>query len=214
MNYCKLFRLLIKRDLPACIIHVLLNVCTCHLIRISWDGVMSDYFNALNGMKQGGVVSPILFCIYIDDLLVSTSETGVGCYIASKFVGAIAYADDIVFISPTPLGMRKLLLSCDTYANEFDILFNTNKSKFLLCIPQKLRSILSNLKGCLFYIGGRCIENVSLYSHLGHIINCKFDDKDDILQRKNNFIRQALPCVLFFQVAGYACENKTVQILL
>jgi hypothetical protein len=55
------------------------------------------------------------------------------------------------------------------------------------------------LKGCLFFIGGRCIENVAEYSHLGHIINCKFDDKDDILQRKNNFIGQANNVFCFFK---------------
>jgi len=101
---------------------------TGHLIRISWAGVMSDYFNALNGVKQGGVISPILFCINIDDLLVSLSQLGVGCYIAGNFVGAIAYADDKVSISPKPLGMRKLFFSCDSYANEFDIIFNASKS--------------------------------------------------------------------------------------
>ena len=37
---------------------------TGHLIRISRAGVMSDYFNALNGEKQGGVVSPI-FVLYL-----------------------------------------------------------------------------------------------------------------------------------------------------
>jgi len=109
VNYCKLFRLLIKRDLPTCIICVLNNMYTDHLFRISWAGGMSDYFNALNGVKQGGVISPILFGIYIDDLLVSLSQLGVGCYVAGNFVGAIVYTDDIVLISPTPLGMRKLL---------------------------------------------------------------------------------------------------------
>jgi len=48
--------------------------------------------------KQGGVISPILFCIYIDDLLVGLSQLGGGCYIAGNFVGAIVYADDIVLI--------------------------------------------------------------------------------------------------------------------
>jgi len=47
---------------------------TGQLIRISWAGVISDYFNALNGVKQGGVISPIFFCLYIDDLLVSLSQ--------------------------------------------------------------------------------------------------------------------------------------------
>jgi len=39
VNYCKLFRLVIKRALPACIIRVLINMFTGHLIRISWAGV-------------------------------------------------------------------------------------------------------------------------------------------------------------------------------
>jgi len=80
------------------------------------------------------------------------------------------------------------LFSCDSYANEFDIIFNASKSKFLVCIPGKLRSIFNNfnLNGCLFYIGGRPIEKVTSYSHLGHTINCHSDDKDDVLQRRCN----------------------------
>jgi len=67
-------------------------------------------------VKHCGVISPILYCIYIGDLLVSLSHA-VGSwlfYIAGNFVGAIAYPDDIVLISPTPLGTRKLLFSCDS----------------------------------------------------------------------------------------------------
>jgi len=61
----------------------------------------------LNGVKQGGVISPILFCIYIDDLLVSLSQFGVGCYIAGNFVGAIDYADDIVLNQSNAVGYEK-----------------------------------------------------------------------------------------------------------
>jgi len=200
VNYCKFSRLLIKRDLPTCIIRVLINMYTGHLIRISWAGVMSDYFNAMNGVKQGGVISLILFFIYIDDLHVSLSQLGVGCYNAGNFVGAIVYADDIVLISPTPLCMRKLLFSYESYANEFDIIFNSSKSKFLVCIPGKLRSMFNNLNlnGCLLYNGGKPIEKVTSYSHLGHIINCHSDDKDDVLQRRCYFTVQANNVFLFF----------------
>jgi len=102
------------------------------------------------------VISPILFCIYIEYLLVSLSHLGVGCYIAGNFVGAIVYTDDIALVSSTPLCKRKRLFLCDSYANEFDIIFYASKSKLLVCIPGKLRSMFNNfnLNGCLFYIGG------------------------------------------------------------
>jgi len=60
---------------------------------------VSDYFIADNGVKQGIVLSTVLFCVYIDDLLLLLSKAGVGCCIASNFVGALAYADDIVQLS-------------------------------------------------------------------------------------------------------------------
>ena len=70
----------------------------------------------------------MLFCIYIDDLLVRLAQSGVGCFIGFNFVDALAYADDIVLIAPTPSAMRQLLLICDMYAVEYDIMFNANKS--------------------------------------------------------------------------------------
>jgi len=54
---------------------------------------MTDYFTALNGVKQGAVLSPILYCVYVDDLLLILSKTVVGCFISLHFVGVFAYAD-------------------------------------------------------------------------------------------------------------------------
>jgi hypothetical protein len=106
VNFCKLFRLLVKRGLPSTIVRTLINMYTSNIIRVSWAGITSDYFSAFNGVKQGGVISPVLFCIYIDDLLISLSLSGFGCFIGSAFTGALAYADDIVLISPSPYAMR------------------------------------------------------------------------------------------------------------
>jgi len=60
-----------------------------------------DFFSAVNRVKQGGVLSPVLYCVYIDDLLLALSISSVGCYIGNNFVGALAYADAIVLIAPT-----------------------------------------------------------------------------------------------------------------
>jgi len=67
-KYCKLFRILIERDLPACIIRLLLNVYTSNFVCVEWGYVLSEYFLATNGVKQGGVLSPVIFCIYIQTI--------------------------------------------------------------------------------------------------------------------------------------------------
>jgi len=71
--------------------------------RIQWNGVCSTVFAVLNGVKQGGIISPIMFCVYIDELLLSLAKSEVGCCIGNWFVGVLAYADDIVLLAPVRL---------------------------------------------------------------------------------------------------------------
>ena len=92
---------------------------------------------AANGVKQGGVLSPVLYLLYTDGLLVKLSNAGVGCYFGSFFVGALAYTDDLVLLAPTPSAMRKLTAICGEYAQEFSMLFNAKKSKWLAIVPKK-----------------------------------------------------------------------------
>ena len=63
VEYCKLFRLLVSRDLPSAWIRLLLNMYTNSSTRLAWNGICSAMFLVEHGVKQGGVMSPILFCI-------------------------------------------------------------------------------------------------------------------------------------------------------
>jgi hypothetical protein len=45
------------------------------------------YFSDQHGVKQGGVLSPILFCVYLDGLLKLLAAAKVGCFIGTIFVG-------------------------------------------------------------------------------------------------------------------------------
>ena len=59
------------------------------------------------------------------------NNSGCGCYIGNNFCIAVAYADDLLLLSPTVTGMKRMLSICETYANDHKILFNAKKSQVL-----------------------------------------------------------------------------------
>jgi len=90
-------------------------------MHVAWNGIFSEHFAVRNGVKQGGILTPVLFCIYFDGLLNELSTAGIGCFMGSFLVGALAYADDLVLLAPTLHAMRLMLSVCDKYASEYDV---------------------------------------------------------------------------------------------
>ena len=80
VHYAKLFSILIERKMPAVVMRFLLNTYLCHSTHVTWNGMSSASFMVQNGVKQGGILSPVLFCIYLDVLLNRLKEAKVGCY--------------------------------------------------------------------------------------------------------------------------------------
>ena len=74
------------------------------------------------------MLSPILFCIYLDGLLAILAESNVGCFIGAWYFRALAYADDIVLLTPSARAVRLVLKICDEYAEGFNIVFYAKKS--------------------------------------------------------------------------------------
>jgi hypothetical protein len=54
-------------------------------------------------LTEGGVLSPILFCIYMDELIKWLEKSGIGCHLGNKYVGALAYVNDLTLWAPIRL---------------------------------------------------------------------------------------------------------------
>ena len=78
-----------------------------------------------NGVMQGGLLSPILFCIYFDELLKRIERTGIGCHIGHHFYGGLGYANDVVLLSPTICRLQLLINTCDKFVIEHNVAFNS-----------------------------------------------------------------------------------------
>ena len=92
--------------------------------RVKWCESLTVITGATNGVKQGGVMSPLLFTLYMDQLLLRLKDRGYGCHIGNVFYGALSYADDVILLSPTLCGMNQMLSICELYGVEYSVKFN------------------------------------------------------------------------------------------
>ncbi len=76
---------------------------------VRWQDEFSETFTATNGVKQGGVISPILFCVYMDGLLTELANSGYGCYMGGVFAGAFGYADDLKLLTLSVYALHQMV---------------------------------------------------------------------------------------------------------
>ena len=112
------------------------------------------------------------------------------------FVGVLVYADDFVLLTPTPNAMRELLTICDDFSSEFDVTFNSMKSKCLYFHAKTAKKTDATLPD--FFIGGNHIEFVESWNHLGHTLYVNLDDSSDILKRRSSLVAQANDVLCYF----------------
>ena len=184
VKYCKLFAALLERDISPIVLRLLIFMYTNQSLRVKWSNTLFDQFSVMNGVKQGGVLSPILFAVYTNRLLERLQQTGVGCHMGSRFTGALAYADDITLLAPCKAALSILISVCEDYVAEYDIIVNGNKSKSLYFKGRSSTMVPSEV-----LVNGEIIAISDKIVHLGHTI-CTKDREDITLAVKNNFWKQ------------------------
>ena len=88
---------------------------------------MSDRIDLLSGVKQGGVLSPLLFTLYVDVVLDKLERSGVGCYINYNCCNSYMYADDIILISISVTDLQRLFNICSEVFVNLDLPVNLDK---------------------------------------------------------------------------------------
>ena len=130
VHYGKLFNLMLKRGVPSVIVTFILDGYIRHRMWAQWERHTSRSFHVglCNGVKQGAVISPILFAVYYDELIAKLARGGYGCRISQHVVGALSYADDITLLSPSLQGLQYMVNICEEYGKEFHVTFNDKKT--------------------------------------------------------------------------------------
>ena len=122
---------MLKKGLYPLICCTLAFSDTNQCVKLRWGHCELDCVKVSNGVKQGGILSPVLFTVYIDELLITLQSSGLGCYIGNNFMAALGYADDVILITPTVSALKQMLKLCDKFGPEYNVLFNAEKYQLL-----------------------------------------------------------------------------------
>ena len=130
--YDRLFNVLLERNMYPRIVRLLYYMYIHQIYYVKWNNERSNLFNVSNGVKQGSLISPLLFIIYIYELFSKLEYLGLGCHVGLTYAGEFGYADDIALISPSIYGLKNMLKVCELFAVDYHITFYPIKSK-LIC---------------------------------------------------------------------------------
>jgi len=62
---------------------------------VKWNNTFSHEVCVRSGIRQGGILSPVFFNIYMDSIISSLRTCGLGCHFKGVYVGCVIYADYI-----------------------------------------------------------------------------------------------------------------------
>ena len=109
VQHSHLFRKLLEQGLPAIIIRYILVSYKHQKANVRWDGQESRFFPISNGVKQGAILSAILYCVYTNGIFQELRRSKVGCFIGRNYVGVLGYADDLYLLAPSIDALQEML---------------------------------------------------------------------------------------------------------
>ena len=121
VEYCKLIRSLLAKRLPVIIVRFLLNMYLFQATRVAWNVYNSQGITVIIEVRQGAVLSPVLFCFHFDEVINELRTARYGCYIGFCFVGVLAYADDLVLLAPSANATRQMLKIYDEFGERYSL---------------------------------------------------------------------------------------------
>ena len=120
VNHSALCTKLMKRQIPLALLHLLENWLNNSWTCVKWYSVYSQFIKIKCGVRQGSVLSPSLFAVYLDDIISLLPLSQRHCI--------ILYADDILIISPSINELQNIVHMCELELLKLDLLVNVKKS--------------------------------------------------------------------------------------
>ena len=180
--------------------------------KVRCGATFSDYIVCTQGVKQGDACSPVLFSLFINELaleIINNGRHGVNFsqYFIELFI--LLFADDILLLSETVVGLQTQLNSLHRAATKLELRVNMSKSNIIVF---RKGGYLSARE--IWYYGGTRVDVVNTYKYLGIHFTTKLSFKfacDDLVSRAKKAVLKIFkslskfedyPADIFFKLFG------------
>jgi len=158
-----LYHKLKEQNIGSKMLKVIISMFNKARARVLQHGETREPIDSTLGVLQGGILSPKFFNEFLSDLPEYLDKED-GLSVNSTYFTHLLYADDIVLISESHIGLQNLLNSLKQFCSRWHLIVNTTKTKVLIHGSKTAPS---------FSFNDQRIETVESYKYLGHVIGNK-----------------------------------------
>ena len=136
VNIYGLLCMLQEHNVNLSLVNILENwFCKC-FSKTHWSGAWSNYVSLTSGVRQGGILSPVLFTLYVDVVLSKLEASALGCFVNYQCYNSFMYADDIIILSISVTELQSLFNICADVFKGLDLPINDSKSHCMRIGPR------------------------------------------------------------------------------
>lgn len=117
VNFLTVLLQLWDKGVPICLICMLSLGFRTQQFSVNWENVIPSLFDS-NGLRQGGILFPHLFNVFIDGMNHELSTLPIEFMVNDMTFNNLCYVDDKVLISPTVNSQQHLIKTCCEFAKQ------------------------------------------------------------------------------------------------
>ena len=224
VKHRKLWRLLRRMGVCATTVRTMKSLYSSQTAAVKVEGELSDWFDVSKGVRQGCLVSPLMYNLYSEEVLRKSADdmSWIGIRISGRQINNLRYADDIVLIATSKEELQRLLDKLNQVSGNYGMRINTKKTKVMAATRN---GEILNIS-----VSGKRLEQVDCFKYLGSLISKESDCSKEIRARlgtartalkdldkiwKERSLRSAIKLrvvrTLVWPVAIYGCEAWTIK---